>query len=63
MHHDFSSSLAMARKLTKESVRQEGIKYMEENVIDDLKAFVDVVTQPKVQQGLELYLASLKKKE
>ncbi|KAK3909936.1 Enoyl-CoA delta isomerase 1, mitochondrial [Frankliniella fusca] len=58
----FAKIPPLARKLTKESVRQEGIKYMEDNMIDDLQMFMDLVTQEKIQKGIGLYLASLKKK-
>lgn len=47
--------------MTKERVREEGIKYMEENAIDDLKYTSDFTSQPVVQEGLGMYLASLKK--
>ncbi|XP_026285261.1 enoyl-CoA delta isomerase 1, mitochondrial [Frankliniella occidentalis] len=58
----FAKIPPLARKLTKESVRGEGIRYMEDNMIDDLQIFMDLVTQPKIQKGLEMYLATLKKK-
>ena len=52
----------LARKMTKELVRAEGIKYMEENMIEDLKTFTDLTQQPNIQKGLEKYLAMLKSK-
>lgn len=57
----FAKIPPLARRLTKESVRQEGIKYMEENAIDDLKMFMDLVMQPNIQKGLGMYLEAMKK--
>ncbi|XP_034232488.1 enoyl-CoA delta isomerase 1, mitochondrial-like [Thrips palmi] len=57
----FAKIPPLARRMTKESIRQEGIKYMEENAIDDLKAFMDLVVQPNIQKGLGMYLEAMKK--
>ena len=48
--------------MSKMGLRQETVDWLLANRDKDLKAFVDYVSQPKVQQGLELYLQSLKKK-
>lgn len=34
---------------------------MEENAIDDLKMFMDLVVQPNIQKGLGMYLEAMKK--
>lgn len=64
--HKFIAQFAkippLARKMTKECIRQEGIKYMEENAIDDLKAFMDLTVQPNIQKGLGMYLEAMKSK-
>jgi len=51
-----------ARNLTKQAFRQGPILRLQKNRDADLKAFLGVVNQPKVQQGLELYILSLKNK-
>lgn len=58
----FSGIPAIPRKMTKLGVRQETVDWLLANREKDLKTFLDYITQPKVQQGLELYLQSLKKK-
>lgn len=58
----FSGIPAIPRKMTKLGVRQETVDWLLANREKDLKIFLDYITQPKVQQGLELYLQSLKKK-
>ncbi|KAJ1522968.1 hypothetical protein ONE63_002105 [Megalurothrips usitatus] len=58
----FAKIPPLARKLTKEFTRQEGIKYMEEKMLDDLETFVDVASSPSAQKGMEMYLEALKKK-
>lgn len=52
----------LARALTKQSLRRAGLEALRENREHDLNLFVMAVQQPKVQKGLEAYLASLKKK-
>ncbi|XP_075224455.1 enoyl-CoA delta isomerase 1, mitochondrial-like [Lycorma delicatula] len=58
----FKGISAMARAMTKLNVREDTFNWLIKNKELDLKIFLDVVNQPKVQQGLELYLQSLKKK-
>lgn len=58
----FSSIPGLPRRMSKMGLRQETVDWLLANRDKDLKAFVDYVSQPKVQQGLELYLQSLKKK-
>lgn len=58
----FSGIPALPRKVTKLGLRQGTVDWLLANREKDLKTFIDYITQPKVQQGLELYLQSLKKK-
>lgn len=51
-----------ARALTKKNFRGKDIAALENNREADLQQFLFFVNQPKVQKGLEVYLASLKKK-
>ncbi|KAG8286943.1 dodecenoyl-CoA isomerase [Homalodisca vitripennis] len=58
----FAKIPAAARNLTKLDFRKDTLDWLRNNQELDLKRFVDYTNQPKVQQGLELYLQSLKKK-
>ncbi|KAG8236577.1 hypothetical protein J437_LFUL015763 [Ladona fulva] len=58
----FSSVPHAARKLTKLSFRREPLEWLQKNKEADLNMFLNFVNQPKVQMGLELYMASLKNK-
>lgn len=51
-----------ARALTKKNFRGKDIAALENHREQDLQQFLFFVNQPKVQKGLEMYLASLKKK-
>lgn len=53
----------MARALTKQNFRIKEIQELEDNRTNDVDLFVSVVSSPKVQQGLELYIQSLKAKK
>ncbi|XP_046403529.1 enoyl-CoA delta isomerase 1, mitochondrial-like [Ischnura elegans] len=53
---------AEARKLTKLSFRQEPLEWLQKNKEYDLNIFLKFVNLPKVQMGLEMYMASLKNK-
>jgi len=52
----------MARKIVKQSFRQETLTRLLKNKEADVKLFTDFIFQPKVQQSLEMYLQALKKK-
>jgi len=54
---------ATARKLSKLRGRQEALDWLTANRQADLKQFVGFVSLPAVQEGLDLYLKSLKKKQ
>jgi len=54
---------ATARKLSKLGGRQEALDWLTANRQADLKQFVGSVNLPAAQEGLELYLKSLKKKQ
>ncbi|XP_058449512.1 enoyl-CoA delta isomerase 1, mitochondrial-like [Malaya genurostris] len=58
----FKKVSAQARSMTKQALRSKDIMELEDNRSQDIDLFVYAVTQPKVQQSLELYLAALKKK-
>lgn len=58
----FAKIPATARALSKLGVRGRDIEELKRNKEADLNAFLSLITSPKVQKGLELYLASLKKK-
>ncbi|XP_058820011.1 enoyl-CoA delta isomerase 1, mitochondrial-like [Topomyia yanbarensis] len=51
-----------ARSMTKQALRSKDIMELEDNRSQDVDLFVYAVSQPKVQQSLELYLEALKKK-
>lgn len=52
----------VARAITKQKVRQDPIKRLMGNRPGDVKEFLDFLVNPMVQQGLEMYIQSLKKK-
>lgn len=52
----------MARTLSKNVVRGKDIQDLQDNREKDLNVFLAVIKDPRVQKGLELYLASLKQK-
>lgn len=52
----------MARSMSKNVVRGRDIQQLKDNREADLNLFLRVIKDPKVQKGLELYLASLKQK-
>lgn len=52
----------MARALTKQAFRSQAINDLDANRDQDIQMFVFAVTQPKVQQSLEVYLDALKNK-
>jgi len=54
---------ATARKLSKLGGRQAALDWLTANRQTDLKQFVGSVNLPAVQEGLDLYLRSLKKKQ
>ncbi|XP_054286553.1 enoyl-CoA delta isomerase 1, mitochondrial-like [Macrosteles quadrilineatus] len=58
----FAKVPAMARAYTKQGYRNETIDWLRKNQEKDLQTFLNYVNQPQVQQGLEMYLQSLKKK-
>jgi len=58
----FAQIPPMARAMTKAGFRQDTLNWLKKNQELDLKIFLDFCNQPKVQQGLELYMQSLKKK-
>lgn len=58
----YRSVSALARAMTKQSMRRHGLDALRQNRDHDLSLFVMAVTQPSVQKGLETYLANLKKK-
>lgn len=58
----FAKIPPMARTLSKLQVRGGDIKALADNKEKDLNTFLSVIKNPKVQKGLELYLASLKQK-
>lgn len=53
----------MARALTKQHFRIKDIQELEDNRSSDVDLFAAAVSNPKVQQGLELYIQSLKAKK
>ncbi|XP_053693686.1 enoyl-CoA delta isomerase 1, mitochondrial-like [Sabethes cyaneus] len=58
----FKKISPQARSMTKQALRSKEIMELEDNRSQDIDLFVYAVTQPKVQQSLELYLEALKKK-
>lgn len=52
----------MARSVTKLRVRQDALQKLKANRAGDVKEFLDFLANPKVQQALEMYMQSLKKK-
>lgn len=52
----------MARAMSKNQTRGRDIQALQDNRELDLNVFLTVIKNPKVQKGLELYLASLKQK-
>lgn len=58
----FAKIPPMARNLSKAQIRGKDIQALKDNRETDLNTFLAVITNPKVQKGLELYLASLKQK-
>lgn len=52
----------MARAMSKNQTRGKDIQALQDNRELDLNVFLTVIKNPKVQKGLELYLASLKQK-
>lgn len=59
----FSKVSPDARALTKKSLRGKELTDLEDNREHDLQKFLFFVNSPKVQKGLELYLAALKSKK
>ncbi|XP_019878627.2 enoyl-CoA delta isomerase 1, mitochondrial-like [Aethina tumida] len=59
----FARISPMARFASKQVVRGKDIQNLAKNREQDLNAFIDVVTLDKVQQGLQMYIESLKKKK
>ncbi|KAF5305273.1 hypothetical protein FQA39_LY09238 [Lamprigera yunnana] len=53
----------MARTYTKETLRGSDIEDLKKNQESDLQTTLSLILQPKVQQGLEFYLAYLKNKK
>uniref|UniRef100_A0A336MF19 Enoyl-CoA delta isomerase 1, mitochondrial n=1 Tax=Culicoides sonorensis TaxID=179676 RepID=A0A336MF19_CULSO len=51
-----------ARSITKQALRANDIKALDENRDQDVQLFLFTIQQKKVQKGLEMYLESLKKK-
>lgn len=58
----FKAVSPLAAAMTKQSLRREGLEALRQSREQDLELFVFTVNQPKMQKGLEAYLASLKKK-
>jgi len=58
----FQFFLAVARSITKLSLRGEALQWLKKNRDSDLDMFLSTVNSPQVQAGLEMYLQSLKKK-
>lgn len=58
----FANVHPMARQLTKMSIRKNDLAGLMEHRDEDMKQFLFFVNQPKVQQGLETYIETLKKK-
>lgn len=53
----------MARALTKQNFRIKDIQELEDNRTADVDLFASTVTNPKVQQSLEIYIQALKAKK
>lgn len=52
----------LARSLTKQKIREAPLRWMMDNREQDKQEFLMFVGHPKVQQSLEMYIQSLKKK-
>nr|XP_026499076.1 enoyl-CoA delta isomerase 1, mitochondrial-like [Vanessa tameamea] len=52
----------LARSITKQKIRQAPIKNLQDNRKADSEEFLAYVKNPKVQQSLDMYIQSLKKK-
>ncbi|XP_013190565.2 enoyl-CoA delta isomerase 1, mitochondrial [Amyelois transitella] len=52
----------MARAITKQKIRGDALGWLQKNKQEDLKEFLTFVSNPKVQQSLEMYMQMLKKK-
>lgn len=58
----FARIPSMARAMSKNQIRGRDIQALQNNREKDLNTFLAVINNPKVQKGLELYMASLKQK-
>lgn len=58
----FARISPFARNVSKQTIRGETLKRMSKDRENDLKRFIQVITQDAVQKGLGLYIESLKKK-
>ncbi|XP_060653264.1 enoyl-CoA delta isomerase 1, mitochondrial-like [Drosophila nasuta] len=58
----FAKVNPLARALTKQQLRAEELRQLEDERVQDLEKFIFFVNQPAVQKGLGIYLESLKKK-
>jgi Delta3-Delta2-enoyl-CoA isomerase len=61
--NNFKKVSPEARGLTKQSFRNKDIQELEDNRAQDVELFAFAVNQKKVQQGLEVYMQSLKQKK
>lgn len=59
----FKKVPVLARALTKQHFRIKDIQALEDNRSNDVDMFAAAVSNPKVQQSLELYIEALKKKK
>lgn len=59
----FENIPPLARAMTKEILRGDVVNKLAKNKDKDLQVFLQVITQPKVQQGLEFYINMLKEKK
>lgn len=60
--NEFQRIPRAARVMTKYQLRNKDVAKLEENADSDIELFVSLITQPKTQEALGAYLASLKKK-
>lgn len=58
----FDTIPPLARALTKQKIRGDALAWLQKNRQADLEEFLTFVTNPKVQQSLEIYLEILKQK-
>lgn len=58
----FDSIPPLARAYSKEILRGDIVNKLVKNREQDLKNFIQFISQPQVQQGLEFYISSLKEK-